>query len=78
MATDPRCPDHVLTSVLAHPTAKRLAHLAGITDTDLATDLSSLIALALDTADTCRQVIDLDARASRPAGPDPSRSLTTR
>lgn len=48
MAIDPRCPEHALSAVLAHPTAKRLAYLANLTESDLATDLSSLIVLALE------------------------------
>lgn len=47
MAVDPRCPPHVLSAVMATPTAKRLIHLSGLTETDLATDLSSLLALGL-------------------------------
>lgn len=33
---------------MEHPTAKRLAYLANLTETDLATDLSCLLALAID------------------------------
>lgn len=47
MAVDPDCPRVVLEAVMRHPTAQRLAYLANLTERDLETDLSCLIALAL-------------------------------
>jgi hypothetical protein len=47
MATDPYCPPLALDAVMGTPTAKRLVHLSGMSESDMATDLSSLIVVAL-------------------------------
>lgn len=48
MALDPRCPQAALDAVMADPLIARLERSTGLTRRDLATDLSSLIVLALD------------------------------
>lgn len=47
MALDPGCPRSVLAVVMADPTTERLIHLSGMRPSDMATDLSALIATAL-------------------------------